>query len=282
MPGAQQRAVGEDRLEAEHGLARHPVLRAVQPARVGRDVPADRGQSRARGIRGVEDAVRGEGGGEIGGDHPGLDHRDLVEQVDLADPGEPLQAQHDRAGARGGAAGESGAGAARNDGGARLVGQAQHLLHPGGVRRQDQEEGGAVRGLHRRVAGVARRGVLDHGLLPEQGAQVRGELGEALGGAGVGEGAGEAGHGAGLQVGRAVVAAQGAPSRSISASADRHKSSLWVICGIPRGASALSASTCSAPALSVSVSSASAPPGPTSRVRTRRGPAGHRAARPRR
>ena len=58
----------------------------------------------------------------------------------------------------------------------------------------------AVRGLHRRVAGVARRGVLDHGLLPEQGAQARGELGEALGGAGVGEGAGEAGHRAGLQV----------------------------------------------------------------------------------
>ncbi len=123
MPGAQQRAVGEDRLEAEHGLASDPVLRAVQPARVGRDVPADRGQPRARGIGSVEDTVRGEGGGEVGGDHPGLDHRDLVEQVDLADPGEPLQAQHDRAGARGGAAGEAGAGAARHRAVGEVAGQ---------------------------------------------------------------------------------------------------------------------------------------------------------------
>ena len=79
----------------EHGVAGHAVLRAAQPARVGRDVAADRRDADAARVGGVEQAVRAGGGVEVGGDDAGLDDGDLIVRADLDDPVEPRQVEHD-------------------------------------------------------------------------------------------------------------------------------------------------------------------------------------------
>ena len=115
---------------------------------------------------------RGFGYGEIA--HPRLDARDAGDRVDLQDPVQLRERQHDAVGARHRAAGQAGSGAARDDGYAQLVAGAQDpydLIF--GLRQRDRQ-----RRLPESGQSVA---VERHGLLgPRQHAISRKYLGEGV------------------------------------------------------------------------------------------------------
>ena len=115
VPGAQQPPVGEHDREPEHRLAGHAVLRAQQAAGVRRDVAADRRDRAARGVGREPEAERGERVVEVAVQHARLDDGELVGLGDLEDAVHARDVEHDRAGARDGAAGEAGARSARHD-----------------------------------------------------------------------------------------------------------------------------------------------------------------------
>ena len=145
MAGAEQPPVGEHHREAEHRLAGDAVLRAEQTAGVRGDVAADRGDGAARRVGREPEAERCERVVELAVEHARLDHGELVGLGDLEDAVHARHVEHDRAGARDGAARESGAGAARHDRRARGVGDAHHRLHLGdGCRVHDRERSGGA------------------------------------------------------------------------------------------------------------------------------------------
>ncbi|SIG51820.1 Uncharacterised protein [Mycobacteroides abscessus subsp. abscessus] len=108
-------AVGEHDRHPEHVVRRHPVLDAAEPARVRRDVAADRAELVRRGVRRVPQAVLGGRGLDLGVEGPRLDDGDAGRRVD-GDLPHPVEADDDAALDRGAAAREAGAGAAGDDG----------------------------------------------------------------------------------------------------------------------------------------------------------------------
>jgi hypothetical protein len=107
-------AVGEHELQAGHVVGREAVLEAVGAARVLGDVAADRADDLARRVRRVE--VRGRhGGGHRRVGHAGLDAHPPVVEVDLEDPLHPREHEQHAVLDRQRAAGEPGAGAARDE-----------------------------------------------------------------------------------------------------------------------------------------------------------------------
>ena len=179
---AEQPAVGEHEVDAEHGVAHDSVLRAQQPAGAGGDVAADRRDRAARRIGRPPQAVLGERG------------------VEVARSG--CRARRPRAGRRGAprgcgpspridsaispvagvrAAGEAGAGAARHDGRAGLGRDAQRRLHVVDRDRVDDGERGAGCRVPRLVgAGGLQRGRRRVDAIAECGAQPRDDVGRPL------------------------------------------------------------------------------------------------------
>ena len=92
--GLDDRAVGHDELDAPDVVDRHAVLERVRPARVGRDVAADRAGRLAGRVGGVMEARAGQRPGEPDVDDARLDDRVAVAGVDLEDPLHPGQADH--------------------------------------------------------------------------------------------------------------------------------------------------------------------------------------------
>src|SRR5205814_5368246 len=107
--------------EAEDMVAGDPVLEAVRPPRVGRDVAADGRHHLARRVRGEEPAPRLHGLREREVDESGLDGRTPVWQVHLEDSVHPVEPDHHAARRGHGAADEPGARAAWHDGYERLA-----------------------------------------------------------------------------------------------------------------------------------------------------------------
>ena len=96
----------------------------MRAAGVVGDVAADGARLLARRIRRVVVAARADLPGEVQVHQPGLDDRDLVLVIDLDDAVHPHQRDDDTAFGRQTAAGESGAGAARDERNPFPVGQA--------------------------------------------------------------------------------------------------------------------------------------------------------------
>ena len=83
--GAQDLAVGEHDLQAEHVLGGHAVLHAAHAARVGGHVAADRRRLPRTRVGRVAQPSCGDGAGQGGVDHAGLHHGEPVDRVDLED-----------------------------------------------------------------------------------------------------------------------------------------------------------------------------------------------------
>ena len=135
-PGAQDGAVGQHHLEAEHVMARHPVAHGPHAAGVGRHVPAQRAALLARRHR-VDQTQRGELAVQLLQCHPRLHHGDLVLGVDLHDPLHAVEGEQDAVGHRHRGAREPGPAAPGDHRDAVLAGQLQDLGHLVGRTRQD-------------------------------------------------------------------------------------------------------------------------------------------------
>ena len=118
--GADHVAVREHGLETEHLVAGDAVLHRAHPARVRRDVAAERGAVLARAHR-VDETERRQRGVELIEADAGLDDGDVVVGVDLDDLVHALEREHDAVGARRAGAGQSGARAPRRDRHPQLV-----------------------------------------------------------------------------------------------------------------------------------------------------------------
>ena len=90
-------AVGQDHLEAEHVVHRHPVLEGVRAAGVVRDIAADGAGLLARGIGRVVEALGSHRPREVEVDQARLDHGDLVVVVHLEHAVHPHQRDHEAA-----------------------------------------------------------------------------------------------------------------------------------------------------------------------------------------
>ena len=117
---AHRRAVcaarsADDGLEPEDVVAGDAVLEAAQAAGIGRDVAADGRPRRARRVGRVPEPFGGDGGLEVVVDDARLDDDDLVVGVDLQDPVQAGDVEDQAAVGGVRAAGQSGAGAARDD-----------------------------------------------------------------------------------------------------------------------------------------------------------------------
>ena len=123
-------AVGQHHLEAEHVVGRHAVLQRVRAAGVVGDVAADGAGLLARGVGRVVEALRPHRPREVQVDQPRLDHGDLVVVVDLEHAVHPHQRDHEAALGGQAAAGEPGAGAARDEGHALAVGELDERPRP--------------------------------------------------------------------------------------------------------------------------------------------------------
>ena len=83
--GPHHLSAGQDDLETAHVVGRHPVLHAAEPARVGRDVAADRAARRRCRVGRVAQSDRRGGGLERRVDDAGADHGEALELVELVD-----------------------------------------------------------------------------------------------------------------------------------------------------------------------------------------------------
>ncbi len=134
-------AVGQDEGEAGHVVRREAVLQAVRPARVLRDVAADRADLLAGWIGRVEEAVGRDGAGHVEIRDSRLDDDALTREVDLEDPVHARERDDDSARGRRRAARESGSRAARDERHALAMAGAQHGLHLLGRPGEDDELG---------------------------------------------------------------------------------------------------------------------------------------------
>ena len=119
--GLDDLAGRQHRLEPEDVVAGHPVLERARPAGVFADVAADRRPAEAGWVRRIEQPDALDGVLQVARDDVRLDDGDEVRLVDLEDPVQPLQAEHDAAPHGHGPAGVPGAGAARHERRPRLV-----------------------------------------------------------------------------------------------------------------------------------------------------------------
>ncbi len=164
--GAHHRSARQDDLEPAHVVGGHAVLHAAEAAGVGRDVAAERAAGRRRGVRWVGQPRRRRGRLERPVDHPGADHGDALELVELLDLVQPLDVEHDRALRGDRSAGQPGPGALRDHRAARRGGLGQHVDHVGPVAGPHHlERAGrhrAERGVHRVPRGHVRVGEGTH------------------------------------------------------------------------------------------------------------------------
>ncbi len=129
VAGMDEGPVREHDVERQDGVPGDAVLGAAQPAGVGGDVAADRGDPEAGRIRGVHQPVHGRGGVEVRVDDPGFDDGGLVLRVQVQDAVHPFQAQHDAALGGVGPAGDPGTGAPGHHGHAAGGARADRGLH---------------------------------------------------------------------------------------------------------------------------------------------------------
>ncbi|CAB4915616.1 unannotated protein [freshwater metagenome] len=171
-------AAGHD-LELEHVVAGDAVLHAAQAPGVGRHVAADRRPGRARGVRGVPEAVLGHRGAQVVVDDPGLDDGQPLQGVDLEHPVHPLERHDDAALERVRPAGQPGAGTAGDDRDAVAQARAHHVDDVGGAGGADHRGGPTVRGPRGLVAAHGRHdvGVGQHGTGRQPGRELVGERG---------------------------------------------------------------------------------------------------------
>ena len=134
-------AVGEHDGQAGDVVDREAVLEAVGAARVLGHVAADRADLLARGVGRVEEAVRRDGARHVEVRDPRLDHDPLRREIDLEDAVHPRERDDDPIGDREGAAGEAGAGAARDERDALAGADADDRPHLGGRAGEDDELG---------------------------------------------------------------------------------------------------------------------------------------------
>ncbi len=135
--------VGKDDLEAEDAVAGLAVLHATQPAGVRPEVPADRADLVARGVRGVEEALGGHRGLQLRVEDAGLGHDDQVRPVDLEHPVHPGEGDRHAALDPGRAAAQSGAGTARHHRDAMIGGEPDQRGDLGrGLRQGDRDRRG--------------------------------------------------------------------------------------------------------------------------------------------
>jgi hypothetical protein len=134
---ADDRAVPEHRLDAEHLVAGHAVAEHVDPAGVGRDRPADRRRVAGGEVHAVRPPGRGRRllDGRHGRAGPG-DDRPAVD-IDVFDGGEPAQAEQDGAVAWHAAADQSRVAALGHDGDVRRATGAHDLRDLREARRPD-------------------------------------------------------------------------------------------------------------------------------------------------
>ena len=133
-------AVREHHGQPGHVVDREPVLEAVRAARVLGDVAADRAHLLAGGIGRVVEPVGSDRVGHLEVRHAGLDDDSLRVEVDVEHAVHARQRDDDALGDRERAAGEAGAGAARDEGDPVLVAGADDRLDV--LRRLDQADRG--------------------------------------------------------------------------------------------------------------------------------------------
>ncbi len=117
------------------------VLEAVGSAGVFGDVAADGADGLGAGVGRVEEAVWGDGGGDVGVDDAGLDGDLLVGEVDVEDAVHAGEADDDGAGGGKRSAAESGAGSAGDEGDVVLRADADDGLDLLGAAREDDGGG---------------------------------------------------------------------------------------------------------------------------------------------
>src|SRR5207249_9306323 len=142
-------ARARDQLEPQDVVSGDAVLETVRPAGVGRHVAADGRDHLARGIGREEPSPLLHRAREPEVDQPRLDRRRAVREVDLDDPGHPVQSDHHPAEGCHGAADQARARAARDDGHALAATEAHDRHDLGGALGQGDDVGRAlVEGVH--------------------------------------------------------------------------------------------------------------------------------------
>ena len=148
-PQADQLARPGHQLEPEDVVRRDPVLQAVGPAGVGRDVAADRRDHLARRIGREEISAVCDGSGEREVDQAGLDRRAAIGEVDFQDRVHSIGADHHAAGGGHGAPDQPGARTPGHDGDALAPAQLHDLDDLIGASGQsDRVRGALVKGVH--------------------------------------------------------------------------------------------------------------------------------------
>jgi len=116
LPIFDDLAGGEHGFEAEDVVGRHAVFQAVGAAGVEGDVAADRADRLARWVGRVVQAVGRRGERDRGVDHAGLDDGEALGGIDAEDAVEAVERDDETAGDGRGAARETGAAAAGDEG----------------------------------------------------------------------------------------------------------------------------------------------------------------------
>ena len=128
--GAHDPAIGQHQFDAEDVIDGDAVFERVRPAGVGGDVAADGAGPLARRIRGEMVAVRLQVIGQPEIDDARFDDGVAIAIVDFEDPLHPRQGDHDAAADRQTAAGQAGAGAARQERHVQFVADLDDLRRP--------------------------------------------------------------------------------------------------------------------------------------------------------
>ena len=134
----------------------------MRAASVGGDVAAQLGLLGGAGVGWIEEPVLAGAPANVGGDGAGFNRRAPQAGIEVADLGQPLEAEHDPAVERDGAAGEPGATPARDDRHVVLVAPGDGFGDLLRVSRERDRVGpaaqvSALRGVTQVSAGVARQ-----------------------------------------------------------------------------------------------------------------------------
>ncbi len=167
-------ALDGDDLQAEQVVGGDAVFQAMRAARVHADIAADHAGELARRVGRVEELLSPHRLGDAGIGDAGLHHGEAVGVVDLEDAVHPHHADHHGIGERQRAAGQAGAGAARDHPHPLLVQQAQDrgdLL--GGFRQHDGERRLAIGGEPVGLVGAQPDRIGDHAGCRHERAQPR-------------------------------------------------------------------------------------------------------------
>ena len=132
---------------AQHVVGRHAILETVRAAGIHGEVTSQRAGELARGIRRIEEAAGGDGGGDREIGDPGLDADGAAREIGIENPRHPRHPDHDRVLGRQRTPTQRRAGAAGDDLDPVLVAVAQHIGHClGRLRQHDGQRQAAVGG----------------------------------------------------------------------------------------------------------------------------------------